>query len=191
MIRRRAADRGVVAHVPLARRNPVSRTALMWSTCLLAAAFTTGAAEAPVLTMEGLGPIRIGMTRAQVESVAGAVKPDELYDPAHPDYCWQGAARDFEDGWLMFEEGRLVALTVGEAYATRSGVRVGMSEAQAQAIYGGRLLVEPHQYDEHGHYLKLFSHDRRRALVLETDGRTVLSMTAGDAEPAQYVEGCL
>jgi hypothetical protein len=163
----------------------------MLSACLLGAAVAASAAEAPVLTMEGLGPIRIGTTRAQVEAVAGDVKPDELYDPAHPDYCWQGQARDLEDGSLMFEEGRLVAITVGETYRTRRGARIGMTEAQAQAVYGGRLLVEPHQYDEHGHYLKLFSHDRRRALVLETDGTTVLSMRAGEEGPAQYVEGCL
>jgi hypothetical protein len=162
----------------------------MLSACLLGAAVAASAAEAPVLTMEGLGPIRIGMTRAQVEAVAGDVKPDGLYEPEHPDYCWQGEARGFGGAWLMFEEGHLVAITVYEN-RTRSGARIGMTEAQAQAVYAGRLLVEPHQYDEHGHYLKLFSHDRRRALVLETDGATVLSMTAGEEGPAQYVEGCL
>jgi hypothetical protein len=167
------------------------RTALASCACLLGAAVAARAAGAPVLTMEGLGPIRIGMTRAQVEAVAGDVKPDELYEPEHPDYCWQGGARNFEGAWLMFEEGRLVAITVGETFTTRSGARIGMTEAQAQAVYGGRLLVEAHQYDEHGHYLKLFSRNRRRALVLETDGTTVLSMTSGEEGPAPYVEGCL
>ena len=66
-----------------------------------------------------------------------------------------------------------------------------MTEAQVGALYGARLAVEPHHYDADGHYLVVFSEDRSHALVLESDGETVDPAHAGEAQAAQYVEGCL
>ena len=87
---------------------------------------------------------------------------------------------------------RLVRLTVTSPdIPIEGGARVGMAEPAVKALYGGRLSVEPHHYDADGHYLVLFSDDRSRALVLETDGARVTLARAGEARAAQYVEGCL
>jgi hypothetical protein len=158
--------------------------------------FLLGAATptAPsTLSMAGLGDVAIGMTRAQVEALGHAVVPDDiLYDPEHPEACWEGRIGGVDHAIAMFEDNRLVRLTVTSAdIPIEGGARVGMAEADVRALYGGRLAVEPHQYDPDGHYLKLFSDDRSRALVLATDGATVTLVHAGEAQAAQYVEGCL
>jgi hypothetical protein len=170
----------------------VFRTALASCACLLGAAVAARAAGAPVLTMDGFGPMRIGMTRAQVEAAGERLSPDDLYGPDHPEYCWQAAVVGRTGVRVMFSDNRLVRISLrSDDFATRSGARTGMSEAQVQAIYGGRLRVETHFYDPTGHYLKLFSADGSRALVMETDGTTVDEIRAGDADAAQAVEGCL
>jgi hypothetical protein len=158
--------------------------------------FLLGAASPPApstLSMAGLGDVGIGMTRAQVEALGHAVVPDDiLYDPAHPEACWEGRIGGVEHVIAMFEDNHLVRLTVTSAdVPIEGGARVGMAEPDVQALYGGRLAVEPHHYDADGHYLVLFSEDRSRALVLETDGARVTLAHAGEAQAAQYVEGCL
>jgi hypothetical protein len=166
----------------------VFRTALASCACLLGAAVAARAAGAPVLTMDGFGPMRIGMTRAQVEATGAHITPDELFDPEHPESCWQGQVEGKPGVVAMFDDNRLVRVSLGTAdFATRSGARTGMSVAQVQAIYGGRLRAASYQ---DGDWLLLYSADHRRALVMATDGN-VIWISAGEAHAAQYVEGCL
>jgi hypothetical protein len=157
--------------------------------------FLLGAAEptAPAtLSMAGLGDVDIGMTRAQVEALGHTVEPDDIaYDPAHPEACWEARIGGLDHAIAMFEDNHLVRLTVSSAdIPIEGGARIGMAESDVQALYGARLTIEPHQYDADGHYLKLFSDDHARALVLETDGAKVTLVHAGEAQAAQYVEGC-
>jgi hypothetical protein len=145
------------------------------------------------LSMSGLADVGIGMTRAQVEALGHAVEPDDiLYDPAHPEACWEGRIGGLDHVIAMFEDNHLVRLTVTSAdIPIEGGARIGMAEPDVLALYGGRLAVGAHHYDADGHYLVLFSGDRARALVLETDGTKVILAHAGEAQAAQYVEGCL
>ncbi len=66
-----------------------------------------------------------------------------------------------------------------------------MSETDVRAIHGAGLIVEPHQYDDHGHYLKILSVDKTHAMVFETDGKRVTEFRAGAGNAPHYVEGCL
>jgi hypothetical protein len=163
--------------------------------------FLLGAASPPAppaaptpstLSMDGFGDLRIGMSRAQVEALGRTVTPDDiLYDPAHPETCWEGRV-GIDHVIAMFDDDKLVRLTATHAdVPVEGGALVGMGEPEVQALYEGQLVVEPHAYLAKGHYLKLFSGDRARALVLETDGTRVTLVHAGEAEHAQYVEGCL
>jgi hypothetical protein len=142
--------------------------------------------------MSGLGDVAIGMSRAQVEALGHRVEPDDvLYDPEHPETCWEGRIGGLDHVIAMFEGNHLVRLTVTSAdIPVEGGARVGMAEADVQALYGGRLSVEPHHFDADGHYFKLFSDDGSRALVMQTDGAKVTLVQAGEARAAQYVEGC-
>jgi len=157
--------------------------------------FLLGAAsptDPPTLSMSGLGDVAIGMTRAQVDALGHTVEPDDIaYDPAHPEACWEARIGGLDHVIAMFDDNHLVRLTATSAdIPIEGGARVGMAEADVQALYGGKLVVEPHQYDPDGHYLKLFSDDHSRALVMDTDGAKVVLVHAGEAQAAQYVEGC-
>ena len=74
---------------------------------------------------------------------------------------------------------------------TQAGVRVGVTETQVKKAYGAHLKVNPHKYDENGHYLVVKSHTGKYAIVFETDGLKVTAIHAGLEASAQYVEGCL
>jgi hypothetical protein len=92
----------------------------------------------------------------------------------------------------MVESGRIVRVeTRDKAFRTVSGAHVGDTEARVRALYGKRLEVTRHKYDENGRYFIVRSADRRRALVLETDGKIVVFIRAGLLPAAEYVEGCL
>ena len=92
---------------------------------------------------------------------------------------------------FMVEKGRIVRVeTKDRRFRTASGARVGDSEATVRRIYGRRLEVTAHKYDEHGHYLIVRSTDRRYALVMETDGKKVVFIRSGVVPAAEYVEGC-
>jgi hypothetical protein len=156
---------------------------------LLGAAAPTAPAT---LSWSGLGDVAIGMTRAQVEALGHEVLPDDIaYDPAHPEACWEARINGLDHVIAMFEANHLARLTATSAdIPIEGGALVGMPEPEVLALYGAKLVVEPHQYDPDGHYLKLFSDDRSRAVVMATDGAKVTLVHAGEAQAAQYVEGC-
>jgi hypothetical protein len=148
--------------------------------------------DASTLSMSGLGDVHIGMTLAQLDAMGRDVAPDDVaYDPAHPEGCWEGRIEGVDHVIAMFDDNHLVRLTATSAdIPIEGGARIGMAEPAVQALYGGRLAVEPHGYDPDGHYLVAFSEDRSRALVMETDGAKVTLVRAGEAKAAQSVEGC-
>jgi hypothetical protein len=140
------------------------------------------------LTFDGLGPVHVGMTRQQVHA-AGYRVP--LAPGQDANACVQARVASDRHIRLMFEAGRVTRVEVlGGPTPTWSGIRVGATEAQVRKIYGARLTVRPHKYDPHGHTMIVFSRDKQRALVLDTDGQVVKEFRAGLAASAQYVEGC-
>ena len=92
----------------------------------------------------------------------------------------------------MIEKGVLTRVEVrGRSVETLSGIRIGYAEEKVRQAYGSRVGTEPHKYDPTGNYMKIFSADRTKALVFETDGEKVTKFRAGLSESVQYVEGCL
>jgi hypothetical protein len=140
------------------------------------------------LTFDGLGPLHVGMTRQQVQA-AGYRVP--LGPGQAANACVQARVAGDRHIRLMFESGRVTRVEVlGGRTPTWSGIRVGATEEKVRKTYGARLVVRPHKYDPHGHTMIVFSRDKQRALVLDTDGQVVKGFRAGVAASAQYVEGC-
>jgi hypothetical protein len=140
------------------------------------------------LTFDGLGPLHVGMTRQQVRAAGYRVPPGHGQDA---DACVQARVAGDRHIRLMFEAGRVTRVEVlGGPTRTWSGIRVGATEEQVRKTYGTRLTIRPHKYDPHAHTMIVFSRDKRRALVLDTDGQVVKEFRAGLAASAQYVEGC-
>jgi hypothetical protein len=154
-----------------------------------ASASGAGAFETARLSMDSLGPVRVGMTIEEARAAAGV---EMVLDGTSDGGC--ALLRVVKDRGIQFmvEKGRLTRIDITDAHhPTLSGILIGDTEEHARQVYGGRLEVTRHKYDQDGHYLTLRSRDRRQALVLETDGKHIARMRAGLVPSVEYVEGCL
>jgi hypothetical protein len=148
--------------------------------------------EAPV-GLNALGPIHVGMTVAEAQKASGLVLEREAnYDT---DACYYVAPNSGPtDVGVMVTEGVIARFDVWDGKRTTiSGIGIGSTEDQVKQIYGKKLSVERHHYDEHGHYLVFTPTDDRDAqyrMVFETDGKKVIGIRTGKLPEAFYVEGC-
>lgn len=136
------------------------------------------------VTTAGLGAIKIGMTERQVEKAAKRSITRE--GPPGLDCTTATFGKNL---YGLFTGNRLARIYVrSRRYATRSGIRVGATEAQVFAAYRGQVSSRRHQYDPGGHYLEI--KDGNRKVVFETDGSRVLQISTGRLPEINYVEGC-
>ena len=168
-------------------------TSRRWPAVVAIACTVAGAAAAVAdalpssarLTTAGLGPIKIGMTIAQVEQAGNREVAFEGGDANAA--CASGALGSKLYG--LFSKGRLTRIYVASRlYATRTSIRVGDSQRKVLARYGRSITREPHEYVRGGFYLKLTVGNRR--LVFDTDGKRVTQMSSGRKPEIDYVEGC-
>ncbi|GLS00293.1 hypothetical protein GCM10007859_02970 [Brevundimonas denitrificans] len=158
---------------------------------------------ADVLTAQGFGPLRIGMTRAEVESALGGdSSPDSVGgpDPAscdtfHPARAPQGLT-------VMVEQGVLTSIWLddGATIKTDRGFGVGDTATAIKAAYGPLAHVSPHKYAAApAEYVTTWSvggaagyvqnpSARGIAYHIGTDGRA--EHVAAGGPSIQYVEGC-
>lgn len=155
-----------------------------------AVAVSATAASSWCLGLNGLGPIRAGMTVEQVMRLAD-FSGMERKEPAGE--CWylnyRGGSSAFD---LMIIGGVVVRLELkGESKLhTFTGARLGTTEDELKAMYGSRLDIQPHKYDTNGHTITLKSSSGEHGLRFETSGGRVTAIQAGPWEHLNYVEGC-
>lgn len=182
------------------------------------AAAATAAAPAPaapvpaaaepaawVLTSEGLGPLRIGMTLAEIAAAAGADSDPAAIGGPDPEACDQfRPARAPEDVLVMVEQGRLtrVSLVRDSALKTDRGIGTRAAAAEVRRAYGDALVETPHKYVETpAAYLTHWTKggDRTKPYVEDPAARGIVYEVGRDGQvqaihaggPAiQYVEGC-
>lgn len=155
--------------------------------------------SARLLTPDGWGALRIGMSRAAVVAAAGEDANPEAVGGPEPDQCDQFRPSDAPDGVLvMLERDVLTRISVSRNadIATPAGFRVGDSGASVLAEYGARARVDPHKYWEPpARYITVWrplpSDTERRGIRYEvgSDG-DIVHMHAGGPS-IEYVEGCL
>jgi hypothetical protein len=149
------------------------------------------AAPAPeVMTLNGIGPLRIGTPAAELRTrfraVAGEAYPDPEVDCAY----WSSPL--YPGLQLMVSGGRLVRIeTEDKRYRTPAGGRVGLTESDLRARFGARMRVEPHPYmGPEGKYLIVRARREPLGLIVETwDGRA-RSIRVGYWQSVQLIEGC-
>jgi len=93
---------------------------------------------------------------------------------------------------FMVEDDRFVRYSTESAkFTAPGGGKVGMTTAQIEAMYPGRIERMPHKYTD-GQYLRIKdSDDAKRAVLFETDAKgMVTEWRAGVAPQVDYVEGC-
>jgi hypothetical protein len=156
----------------------------------LSLALAALAAPTWCLGMGGLGPIRAGMSVEQVIRLAD-FSGLERQHPAGE--CWylryQGDQNSFD---LMIVEDKVVRLELKGTtrLGTFMGARIGTTENELKAMYGARLEIQPHKYDEAGHTITLQSSAGDYGLRFETSRSKVTAIQAGPWEHLHYVEGC-
>ncbi len=102
-------------------------------------------AVATVLTADGLGPVRIGMTAAEVAAVWGAnavVSEPMTCQVYHPDKAPDGVD-------VMLQDGRLTRITLGQGSSVKTdrGFGVGDSGIAIKQAFGGAVFAQPAKYD--------------------------------------------
>jgi hypothetical protein len=164
-------------------------------------------AETPdsnALSAQGWGPLRIGMTRAEVVAALGEdANPNAVGGP-DPEACDQfRPERAPENLLLMLEQGVLTRISVSEGsdLETERGFGVGDSAADIKAAYGDDAQVSPHKYVEApAEYITVWTDGPSDAPYREdADARGVVyeigrdgnvSMIHVGGPSIQYVEGC-
>jgi hypothetical protein len=156
---------------------------------VLAAISTTSVlvkAETIVLSPSGYGFIQFGQSLKVAEA--------NLNETALPNKRELGCDfvmfKKYPQIRFMVEDG---ILTRGDAKASvrnSAKVNVGMSLARVKALHP-RIRIEPHKYDDNGHYLILDSADGSSAILFEEGGGKVTDIRAGKKPSVEYVEGCL
>ena len=159
---------------------------------LLAILSAAGASAASTwcLGFGSLGPIRTGMN---VEQVLRLADWPGMETKKQPQDCWylnyDGNGANFS---LMILKDTVVRIELrGDSKLhTLSGAHIGMTEDELQALYGARLDIQPHKYDEHGHTITLKSGSGEYGLRFETSQGKVTAIQSGPWEHLHYVEGC-
>ena len=141
-----------------------------------------------IVTPAGVGPVRFGMTVAEVRSALrdslAALPADGSCAVVAPPGAPAGLT-------LMFENGRVVRADVDQpTVATDHGVMVGMSRVVVGGRYHDSVTATPHKYDPKAEYLTYTSPasaDQR--VVFEVSGG-VQRFRAGVLPAVEYVERC-
>jgi hypothetical protein len=141
------------------------------------------------LGMEGIGPVRAGMSVDQVLPLADW---SGLERREQAESCWYLRYEGPNAFLLMIIDGRVarIELRGKSALRTISGAHLGRSEAALRAMYGTRLAVQPHKYDPQGHTITLEASGGDYGLRFETSGGKVTAIQSGPSEHLHYVEGC-
>ncbi|WP_309629328.1 hypothetical protein [Brevundimonas sp.] len=112
---------------------------------------TTPAPDPNALTAGGYGPLRIGMTRAEMVTALGDDSDPNSVGGAEPEICDQWRpARAPEGVLVMIQDGVLTRISAASpsTLKTDRGFGVGDTAAAIKAAYGPLAVATPHKYSE-------------------------------------------
>lgn len=167
----------------------------LWVTSVNAQAKLT---EQSLLALNGIGPIRVGMTvdeasrAAGVRLVKGYVPP-----PPHGEFCSYFKAQVGLQGiGFMVTQGRIVRIDISnERVSTIKGAKIGDTEEQIFSLYPGQIRVIKNPLGGRGNNLTFVPRDAADSnyrLIFETGiERRVKYFRSGQLPQVEYIEGCL
>lgn len=158
-----------------------------------------------ILTFDGLGPVRIGMTVRQAEMALGAkLKPMDPSNGVDTEACWETTRADDPDPFVsyMIWSGTIVRIDIGTGriqqatppIATERGIRLNSSVEDVKKAYSPRLVSNFHSQGDIGNYdllyMTVLSDDRRYGHFFVTWKNGLTSMGTADTKAIQLQEGC-
>ena len=148
------------------------------------------------LSLQGIGPVNVGMTLDEASAAAGTPIRTRPGDPFGPECEFAYAAAVPEVTFMVFH-GRIARVDVtrsrGDRVTTVSGIGSGSTEDEVKRVYPGRIQVQRHPYVPTGHYLVYVPADSNLAhlsMIFETDGRVVTTFRSGLKGAVAQIEGC-
>ena len=149
------------------------------------------------LSLDGIGPVDVGMTLDEASAAAGMPIRTKPGDPYGPECEYAYPAQELDDVAFMVFNGRIARVDVGHRGSGRvrtvSGVGIGSTEEEVSRTYPGRIRVEGHPYVPEGHYLVYTPADanlQHLGMIFETDGKVVTSFRSGRKDAVGQIEGC-
>ena len=172
-----------------------SRWVLVLTAAVCLSSPAVAAASAPVsrdemlswrLSKQGLGPLRVGVTVAGIESLTGRQMEKSYGSRSCTQWSLAGAPAGLS---LMTAFGRLARVDVYRGGRWRTTKRIGLgTRAGVVRRRYDRVRTEPHPYSN-GKYLIVGG--RKRGLIFETSARgRVTSFRGGRSREVRYIEGC-
>ena len=156
-----------------------------------------------VLTSEGLGALKVGMTLAEVTAAVGPDASPGAVGGADPLACDEFRPERSPDGVLvMIEQGVLtrVSLIRSATIKTDRGFGIGSQGAAIKAAYGGGVVVQPAKYEPApAEDLFVWSHNGSTSYVTDATARGVryeigtdglVKAVRAGGPSIQLVEGC-
>lgn len=145
--------------------------------------------------VDGVGPIRLGMTLDQARKVSGVEWTEDPRDPGDDNwpachYAWPapGGQLQFDIG-LMLEQGIVTRIDVAATeVATLSGARIGDTEGSVVEHYAGR--AKPGSESDGTRILSIYP-EQQRQMVFLLESSHISAYRVGQVPAVQYEEGCL
>lgn len=142
-------------------------------------------AETPVLSASGYGLIQFGQPLRVAEANLKETALPRKREPG----CDFIKFKRYPQIRFMVEDGIVTRGDAKTGVRNSAKVNVGMSLERVKVLHPG-IRVEPHKYDDNGHYLILDSVDGSSAILFEEGGGKVTDIRAGRKPSVEYVEGC-
>jgi hypothetical protein len=147
------------------------------------------------LALNGIGPIRVGMTVDEASRAAG-VRLIKSYEPLNEEFCSyfkpQGEPKGIN---LMVAKGRIVRVDISnERVTTIKGAKIGDTEEQIFSLYPGQIRVIKNPLGGPGNNLTFVPRevaDSNYRLIFQTrNDRRVKYFRSGQLPQVEYIEGC-
>jgi hypothetical protein len=163
--------------------------------------------EQSKLAIDGIGPIRVGMTVAQAEKSANVTLIEKggragtscyyLWPKTGPQGLGLMVISPSEEKPILRNQDRIARVDIfnNSPMTTLRGAKIGNTEAQIKALYPGQIQVTTHQYTgtQGGHYLTFIpkdAADKDYRIVFETLKGRITQFRSGKLPEVGYVEGC-
>ena len=145
------------------------------------------------LTPAGWGPVRIGMTRGQVDKALQLQLEGDAFDNEGRCAELYSSNEKLAGLYFMFLDGKLSRISAVEKalIKTPRGMSVGSNAEEVRSAYGEKLLAEPHHYEgEPAEYLTYWLKPKASGVRFETDAQHKVETIHAGNDSIELVEGC-